>query len=120
MVMEKVNLKYLAVAAIVFLIWFSWFFRYDLGTQHAVLDRWSGSLIYRGDKTILSELLSDKEKSEARAKAGLTITPAPDAVMPVPDTAALVDEEKRAPRKGMFDDIEADMLEQQKNNRHVR
>lgn len=45
------NQKYIAIAAVVFIAWFSWFFRYDLSsTENGVtLDRWTGDLIFRGN-----------------------------------------------------------------------
>lgn len=50
------NQKYLAIAAIVFIAWFSWFYRYDLDSDGVVLDRWKGSVIFHGDgKYDLSE-----------------------------------------------------------------
>lgn len=49
------NQKFLAIAAIIFIAWFSWFFRYDLDNDRAVLDRWTGSVIFDGhDKDDLS------------------------------------------------------------------
>lgn len=44
------NQKYFAIAAIVFIAWFSWFFRYNLGSHMVVLDRWTGSVIMSGDE----------------------------------------------------------------------
>ena len=63
-------------------------------------------MIVGDDKTILSGILTDKEKAEERAKRGPTvITPAPDAAMPAPDSP----DSPAGTRKGMFDDIEAEM-----------
>lgn len=44
------NQKYIAIAAVVFIAWFSWFFRYDLSSSErgVTLDRWTGSLIFAG------------------------------------------------------------------------
>jgi hypothetical protein len=41
------NQKYLAIAAVVFIVWFSWFFRYEpIVTNGApmILDRWNGNI----------------------------------------------------------------------------
>jgi hypothetical protein len=41
------NQKYLAIAAVVFIVWFSWFFRYEpMVTNGApmILDRWNGNI----------------------------------------------------------------------------
>lgn len=53
------NQKYLAIAAIIFIAWYAWFFRYDLDNDRAVLDRWTGNVIFDGhDKDDLSRVFS--------------------------------------------------------------
>lgn len=42
--------KYFAIAAIVFIAWFSWFFRYEPmpkseGSSSVMLDRWTGNIL---------------------------------------------------------------------------
>lgn len=106
------NQKNIAVAAILLSAWFSWFFRYDLSGHGVVLDRWSGGLIVINkktlNKTILSDVLTDKEKAEKWAKYPQVITPPPEA-MPAPELPSSENQDRATTRKGMFDDLEAEM-----------
>lgn len=51
------NQKYIVLAAIGFVAWFSWFYRYDAsGGNGLVLDRWTGTMVsIRGDGFDLSK-----------------------------------------------------------------
>lgn len=58
------NQKYLAIAAIVFIAWFSWFYRYDLDSHSVVLDRWTGSVITGGHRYDLSDSKQPETKED--------------------------------------------------------